>query len=78
MGKSTKRTAKSEGSGDEANEYEEDAGWGDKISPQDAAGYINDLALEMKSLAESARLSFLSYLIELVIEESATQKRRRL
>lgn len=48
------------------------------ISRQDAASYINDMAYEMKALAEKARLSFLTYLLELVIEESASQKRGRL
>jgi len=78
MSKSTKRTAKSEENDEQAKGENSASGWGGKISAQDAASYINDLALEMKVLAETARLSFLAYLIELIIEESAIQKRRRL
>ncbi|MFQ5625577.1 MAG: hypothetical protein ACE5FM_02870 [Methyloligellaceae bacterium] len=44
-------------------------------SPQDAAGYIHGMAIELKGIAESAGHSFLAYLLDLVIEESAVQKR---
>lgn len=78
MGKSTKRAKKSNEKEMPLDNKTNLSSWGGKISGQDAASYINDLALEMKTLAESAKLSFLAYLIELVIEESAVQKRRRL
>ena len=52
--------------------------WPEEISREDAASYINDIALEMKRLAESSKLKVLSHLLELVIEESAIQKRARL
>jgi hypothetical protein len=48
------------------------------ISPHDAASYVNEMAIELKGIAESAKLSFLAYLLDLVIEESAVQKRGRL
>jgi hypothetical protein len=48
------------------------------VYPCDVAGYIHDMAVELKGLADSANFSFLSYLLDLVIEESAVQKRGRL
>lgn len=48
------------------------------ISPRDAASYVHEMAIELKSIAESAKLSFLAYLLDLVIEESEVQKRGRL
>ena len=50
----------------------------DLILPRNAAGYIHDMSIELKDIAESARLSFLAYLLDLVIEESGAQKRGRL
>ncbi len=44
----------------------------------DAAGYVHEMAFELKGIAESAKLSFLAYLLDLVIEESGVQKRGRL
>lgn len=61
---------------DKSRSYE--AEWADSITTQDAACYINEIALELKSLARSRGLSFLGYLLDLVIEESAVQKRGRL
>lgn len=52
--------------------------WPEDISREDAASYINDLALEMKRLAEASKLKVLSHLLKLVIEESTIQKRARL
>jgi hypothetical protein len=48
------------------------------ISRLDTASYVHDMAPELKQLAETAKFSFLAYLLELVIEESAAQKRGRL
>ncbi len=48
------------------------------VSPCDAASYVHEMAYELKGIAESAKLSFLSYLLDLVIEESGIQKRGRL
>ena len=48
------------------------------ISRSDTASYVRDMAIELKQLAETAKFSFLAYLLELVIEESAAQKRGRL
>lgn len=45
------------------------------ITRLDTATYIHDMAIELKSLAETANFSFLGYLLELAIEESAAQKR---
>ncbi len=56
----------------------EAVGCDEQVSPLEAAGYIHDMTIELKDIAESARLSFLSYLLDLVIEESAMQKRGRL
>lgn len=50
----------------------------EQVLPRDAAGYIHDMAIELKDMAETARFSFLAYLLDLVIEESAMQKRGRL
>ncbi len=44
-------------------------------SPQEAASYIHGMSIELKGIAESAGYSFLAYLLNLVIEESAVQKR---
>lgn len=52
-------------------------GCDEQILPSDAAGYIQEMAIELKDIAESARLSFLAYLLDLVIEESGMQKRGR-
>lgn len=41
----------------------------------DSAEYIYGMAIELKGIAESAKCSFLAYLLDLVIEESAMQKR---
>ena len=41
----------------------------------DSAEYIHGMAIELKGIAESAKCSFLAYLLDLVIEESAMQKR---
>jgi len=49
-----------------------------QVSPRDAASYVHEMAIELKGIAESAKLSFLTYLLDLVIEESAIQKRGRL
>lgn len=48
------------------------------VSPRDAASYVHEMAIELKGMAESAKLSFLAYLLDLVIEESAVQRRGRL
>ena len=48
------------------------------VSPRDAANYVHEMAIELKGIAELAKLSFLAYLLDLVIEESAVQKRGRL
>ena len=48
------------------------------ISRLDAAFYIHEMAIELRALAETAKFSFLAYLLELVIEESAAHKRERL
>ena len=45
------------------------------ITREDTASYIHDMARELKTLAETANFSFLAYLLELVIEESAAQRR---
>lgn len=47
-------------------------------TPRDAAGYVYEMTVELKGIAESARLSFLAHLLDLAIEESAAQKRGRL
>ena len=60
------------------DDLEVNAGEGEQsesASPQDAAGYIHEMAIELKGIAESARHSFLAYLLDLVIEESTVQKR---
>ena len=44
-------------------------------APHDSAEYIHGMAIELKGIAESANCSFLAYLLDLVIEESAAQKR---
>ena len=54
------------------------AGENQPAEPQDAAEYIHDMAIELKGIAESAKFTFLAYLLDLVIEESAMQKRGRL
>jgi len=54
------------------------AGHNEQVLPRDAASYIHEMAIEMKDIAETARLSFLAYLLDLVIEESGVQKRGRL
>lgn len=48
------------------------------VSHRDAASYVHEMAIELKGIAESAKLSFLSYLLDLAIEESLVQKRGRL
>lgn len=48
------------------------------MSRQDSAAYINDMVKELKTLAENANFSFLAYLLELAIEESASHQRGRL
>lgn len=52
--------------------------WPRKLTRHDTAAYINDMAFELKVLAQSAGFNFLTYLLSLVVEESAVQKRRRL
>ncbi len=47
-------------------------------TPRDAASYVHEMAIELKGIAESSRLSFLAHLLELAIEESAAKKRGRL
>ncbi len=47
-------------------------------TPRDAASYVHEMAIELKGIAESARLSFLAHLLHLPIEESAAQMRGRL
>ena len=39
------------------------------ISRLDTASYVHDMAIELKALAETAKFSFLAYLLELAIEE---------
>lgn len=48
------------------------------VSRNDGASYVHEMAIELKGIAESAKLSFLAYLLDLVIEESTVQKRGRL
>lgn len=48
------------------------------ISRQDSATYIHDMAKELKILAEATNFSFLAYLLELAIEETAAQQQGRL
>jgi hypothetical protein len=48
------------------------------VSRSEGASYVHEMAIELKGIAESAKLSFLAYLLDLVIEESAVQKRGRL
>jgi len=62
----------------ERNEELQDSSGSKSITAQDAASYVNEIALELRTLARSAGLFFLAYLLELVIEESAVQKRGRL
>lgn len=47
------------------------------ISSYEAACYIHDLAKELKVMAESAHLNFLAHLLDMVVEESAMQRRGR-
>lgn len=63
--------------GQEATKEQTDR-WPRKLTRRDTAAYINDMAFELKVLAQSAGLNFLTYLLSLVVEESAIQKRRRL
>ena len=47
----------------------------ESAAAHDSAEYIHGMSIEMKGIAESAKCSFLAYLLDLVIEESAVQKR---
>lgn len=52
---------------------------GEQGLPRDAAaGYVHEMAIELKNIAKLARFSFLAYLLDLVIEESSMRKRGRL
>lgn len=59
-------------------EHSVDSNGPKSITAQDAASYVNEIALELRTLARSTELFFLAYLLELVIEESAVQKRGQL
>lgn len=78
MGNLKKQTANMTGvPGQEASQTEAVV-WPRKLTRSDTAAYINDMAFELKVLAQSAGFNFLTYLLSLVVEESAIQKRRRL
>ncbi|MEM6848172.1 MAG: hypothetical protein AAF580_08875 [Pseudomonadota bacterium] len=43
------------------------------ISSTDAARYIEGMCAELKSIADQANLAFLSYLLEMALEEATSQ-----
>jgi hypothetical protein len=71
-------SAPSEHIGDQLVDHLEDTDSHKSATPRDAAGYVYEMTVELKGIAESARLSFLAHLLDLAIEESAAQKRGRL
>ena len=74
----SKKSAPSEHIGDQLVDHLEDTDSHKSATPRDAAGYVYEMTVELKGIAESARLSFLAHLLDLAIEESAAQKRGRL
>jgi len=51
------------------------SGQAEPAALHDSAEYIHGMAIELKGIAEAAKCSFLVYLLDLVIEESAVRKR---
>ncbi len=72
------KPAPSQRIGAKLGDYLEDSDTHTSATPRDAASYVYEMTVELKGIAESARLSFLAHLLDLAIEESAAQKRGRL
>ncbi len=72
------QTSSSQRIGDQIGGYLDNRAGQMSATPRDAASYVHEIAIELKGIAESARLSFLAHLLDLAIEESAAQMRGRL
>ncbi len=72
------KSASSQPIADQPGDCFDDSDSHKSATPRDAASYVHEMTIELKGIAESARLSFLAHLLDLAIEESAAQMRGRL